>query len=467
MTSQDWEKFGETIKNTVQDAIDSQDFEKLNQTITNTINDAVDGFAQGMKNAGRSRTEYKDQGGRTGRRREYTGHNYKQQPYSGGYYQANRQEAYSYGCDQANRWQKNEHQVDQKRSQQQYPAVLYRKTNGVRIWGGILMGTGGVCGILFLLAFAAWIVGSVFGIGNISHGAAIGLTVTGGLSAVNGWLAYYGSSRMNRAERFQRYVAEIGYREYCNVKELAEKTGKKAKYIVKDLEYMIRKKWFLQGHLDEGKTCLMVTDRMYQQYIGLKNEREQNEQEEAARKARSLAQDAQNPNQEGQAQNPQEKNPQDQKREQAEREKLAPEVRKIVEAGDAYIRKIHECNDAIPGEEISAKISRMELLVDGIFDRVEQNPESVGDIRRLMDYYLPTTVKLLEAYQELDSQPVDTENIRSSKAEIEATLDTLNTAFEKLLDDLFRDTAWDVSSDISVLQTMLAQEGLTEEGWKK
>ncbi len=105
--------------------------------------------------------------------------------------------------------------------------------------------------------------------------------------------------------------------------------------------------------------------------------------------------------------------------------------------------------------------------MDKIFDRVEQNPASVGDIRKLMEYYLPTTIKLLQAYQDLDAQPVQGENIISSKKEIEKTLDTLNRAFEKLLDDLFQETAWDVSTDISVLHTMLAQEGLTEDGLKK
>lgn len=105
--------------------------------------------------------------------------------------------------------------------------------------------------------------------------------------------------------------------------------------------------------------------------------------------------------------------------------------------------------------------------MDKIFDRVEQNPASVGDIRKLMEYYLPTTIKLLQAYQDLDAQPVQGENIISSKKEIEKTLDTLNVAFEKLLDDLFQETAWDVSTDISVLHTMLAQEGLTEDGLKK
>ena len=66
----------------------------------------------------------------------------------------------------------------------------------------------------------------------------------------------------------------------------------------------------------------------------------------------------------------------------------------------------------------------------------------------------------------MDKQPVQGENITNGKGEIEKTLDTLNVAFEKLLDSLFEDTAWDVATDISVLHTMLAQEGLTESGMK-
>ena len=101
------------------------------------------------------------------------------------------------------------------------------------------------------------------------------------------------------------------------------------------------------------------------------------------------------------------------------------------------MRAIKAANDAIPGEEISEKIARMEMLVDRIFDRVERKPDTVSDIRKLMDYYLPMTMKLLQAYEDLDAQPVQGENIISSKIEIEKTIDTLNVAFEKLLDDLF------------------------------
>ena len=67
----------------------------------------------------------------------------------------------------------------------------------------------------------------------------------------------------------------------------------------------------------------------------------------------------------------------------------------------------------------------------------------------------------------MDRQPVQGENISASKREIEDTIDTLNVAFEKILDSIFRDTAWDVSTDISVLHTVLAQEGLTEDDFEK
>ena len=102
-------------------------------------------------------------------------------------------------------------------------------------------------------------------------------------------------------------------------------------------------------------------------------------------------------------------------------------------------------------------------MVSAILDAAAENPELIDDLDRLLDYYLPTTVKLLETYRELDSQPIQSDNIVDSKCEIEKALDSLSVAFEKLLDSLFRD----VSSDITVLRTVLAQEGLTESPFDK
>jgi len=108
----------------------------------------------------------------------------------------------------------------------------------------------------------------------------------------------------------------------------------------------------------------------------------------------------------------------------------------------------------------------LELVIDKIFTHVEQHPDQLTEIEKFMDYYLPTTLKLVTTYREFDLQPVQGENIRSAKQEIEKTLDTINHAFETLLDSLFEDAAMDVSTDISVLKTILAQEGLTPNKFK-
>jgi hypothetical protein len=104
---------------------------------------------------------------------------------------------------------------------------------------------------------------------------------------------------------------------------------------------------------------------------------------------------------------------------------------------------------------------RLEEIVTGIFDRVAEAPESAPDLHRLMKYYLPTTQKLVDTYATLDRQTVKGENIENAKREIEDSLDTINEAFERFLDSFFQATAWDVSSDISVMGQMMAQDGLT------
>ena len=227
-------------------------------------------------------------------------------------------------------------------------------------------------------------------------------------------------------------------------------TGRKVSQIRKDLRWMIEKCWFLEGHLDRQETCLIATNEMYQTYLQSEVQREQRlkEEQEAVR-----AQE--------------EKNGRAQQASMEQNAGIPTEVQEVLDAGEAYLRQIRKCNDDIPGEEISAKIYRIEHLVQQIFIRVKEHPEAVSDIRKMMEYYLPTTVKLLEAYAKLDAQSVQGEHITRSKREIEEVLDTLNVAFEKLLDNLFQDTAWDVASDISVLETMLAQDGLTKEDFRR
>lgn len=425
MANRDWERFGEEIRRTVQNAVDSQDFERLNQTITNTINRAVDGAAQGMKNVG-------DAVGRAGGRYGYHGPNQT----AGRFWDEGRQNY--------TRNQEAQKETGQSGYQSQLPA-LYAKTTSTKVGGIILASVGYSLGACSLILFSVFLLAG-FAMRDFGLGFQVLVTVFGILTVGFGVAAGVGTSMLGRLKRFRAYLQTMAGKDYCNIKELAGNIRKSPQFVVKDVERMIEKGWFRQGHLDRQNTCLITSHQTYEQYMQMMEQTEQRKREEERIRRQQEAENL---------------------KKQQESEGLPEEVLRVIREGDAYIHKIHQCNDAIPGEEISAKISRMETLVDRIFDQVEQNPETVSDIRRLMEYYLPTTVKLLEAYERLDAQPVQGENILSSKKEIEATLDTLNMAFEKLLDDLFQDTAWDVASDISVLHTMLAQEGLTGNDFEK
>ena len=127
----------------------------------------------------------------------------------------------------------------------------------------------------------------------------------------------------------------------------------------------------------------------------------------------------------------------------------------------AILDALRSVNDAIPDEEMSDKISRLEAVSAKIFAQAKSDPDKLPRMRKFLDYYLPTSLKLLQTYAELDAQGVEGENITESKHRIEQTMDTLVHAFETQLDQLFQDDALDVSADIDVMENMLRADGLT------
>lgn len=241
-----------------------------------------------------------------------------------------------------------------------------------------------------------------------------------------------------RVQRQKQYLSLMGDRDTCTLEELAAGTGKTKKYVTKDLKDMIRDGMFPNGaYIDRLETCLMTSHAAYQQYQDTAKQYEQRRkaETEAEEKRRAKTGNA---------------------------AELSKEVQDILSEGKEFIAHIHEANQAIKGQVISDKLDRLENVVTRIFDQVEKDPNSAPDLHKLMSYYLPTTRKLVDAYEELDAQSVAGENIQKTKSEIEASLDTINTAFENLLDSFFQDTAWDISTDISVMNTMIAQDGLTK-----
>ena len=127
----------------------------------------------------------------------------------------------------------------------------------------------------------------------------------------------------------------------------------------------------------------------------------------------------------------------------------------------AIILEIRRLNDEIQDIAVSERIYRIEEHTQNIFDYVTDHPEAKGQIRTFMNYYLPTTLKLLESYSRIEKVGVAGENMKKSKENIENILDMLVVGFEQQVDQLFRNESMDIDSEISVLETMMKQDGLS------
>ena len=138
-----------------------------------------------------------------------------------------------------------------------------------------------------------------------------------------------------------------------------------------------------------------------------------------------------------------------------------PELDKMLKDGHLAIAEMKRLDGNIFDEGISADIVRLEQVSERIFEQVKQDPKKLPQIRKFMDYYLPTTLKLLNAYDRASAAGVSGENIDSTMRKVESMMKTIVTAFEKQLDALFGDEALDISTDITVLDNMMAREGLT------
>ena len=253
-----------------------------------------------------------------------------------------------------------------------------------------------------------------------------------------------GIGQRRRLKLAERYAGLCGRNLYGEIEHLARNTGRKARRVIKDLQKMMKLGMFPEGHLDEKKTCFMLNDSIYQQYLETENNRRLREAEAGRPALRQT--DAGDPDTAA-----------GQSTGNAERD---AELNAIVAEGMECIRRLRLLNDKITGEVISAKLFRLENLLKNLFDSVREHPEQMHRMHKLMSYYLPTTLKLVEAYEEFDRVSAPGDDIIAAKAEIENTLDTINQAFTELLNNLFQDAVLDATTDAQVLKTMLAREGL-------
>lgn len=137
-----------------------------------------------------------------------------------------------------------------------------------------------------------------------------------------------------------------------------------------------------------------------------------------------------------------------------------PELDKVIEQRDLALSEMRRLNDSIEDKKISDQIDHLEAVTGKIIQHVVDNPQKLPQISKFLNFYLPTTLKLLNAYDRMDSAGVSGTNIDGTMGKIDSMMDTVVTAFDKQLDALFGDEALDISTDITVMENLLAQEGL-------
>lgn len=307
---------------------------------------------------------------------------------------------------------------------------------------GVNAGIGKV--ILGIVGASVWGMGVL---GALVDGSLIGAAVLLALTLFNVYLIKAGSDQRKLSRAFNKYGKILGRAEYFAISDLAMAAGERSETILSNIKKMIDKDYLPTARIDNAETTVMLSERAYAQYL----------QAEKARQEREFA------NNRNTLSSAAKVNSNDSIKAENTEGVTDPQARAVINEGKTYIAAIQRLNDAIPGDEMSAKIYQLETIMRKIFTQVENDPGCADDLKKFMNYYLPTTIKLLEAYADLDKQPEVGNNITQTKKEIEDAIDVINEAFENLLDSLFQDMAWDISSDISVMKTMMAQDGLTED----
>ncbi|MCC0696118.1 5-bromo-4-chloroindolyl phosphate hydrolysis family protein [Clostridioides sp. ES-S-0048-02] len=238
---------------------------------------------------------------------------------------------------------------------------------------------------------------------------------------IGGVCIFKGKRLGDQISRYKKYCTIISNKNIIPVELIAESTSKSLKFIIKDVQKMIDKNYFINTYIDKRNNQIVLTneDGVPPTYEDVVYEVEEDEVENSN------------------------------------------EADMIIKKGMDYLRQIKEANENIKSESMCKKIIQVEDVTSKIFDVVKHDPSKLIQIQKFMDYYIPTTLKLLNSYHTLEEQGIDRENITTTMESIESTMSTIVVAFENQLDSLFEDEAIDISTDITVLENMLVQEGLT------
>lgn len=258
----------------------------------------------------------------------------------------------------------------------------------------------------------------------------IGMAVSLLIVAFNVFVIGWQIKKIRFYRRYNKYVNVLKYRNIEIMDDLAVYSNRKIEVVEKDLKEAIHLKLIPQGHLGCDNMIILISDKINSKYLEKKAVYDRYYRKQIEERTRM--------------------------------QERSKKMEQIMQSGQKYVDKIHECNDIIKDKVISRKLDVMENIVSMIFHEVDINPQQADNLGLFLDYYLPTTEKLLEAYIDLDEKKVKGKSLKKAKKDIESSLDTINGSFENILDKFYQEQELDIASDISAMEVIMKQEGLAD-----
>lgn len=260
--------------------------------------------------------------------------------------------------------------------------------------------------------------------------AFIGIIVSAIVITINIMAVVKEVRQMSFNKRYNTYVKDLKFKNIELIDDLSAYSKVRPETIIKDLNKAIKMKLIPQGHFGKDNLIFIVSNELYEKY--------KNKQAAYDRYYRKQVE------------------------ERLRMKERTEELQEIMSQGQEYIDKIHESNDIIKEKMISQKLDRMESVVATIFHEVDVNPKNADKLGMFMNYYLPTTEKLLEAYIEIDEKQIKGKSLEKTKKDIEEAIDKIIDSFEGLLDKFYQEKELDIATDISAMEILMKQDGLSE-----
>lgn len=226
--------------------------------------------------------------------------------------------------------------------------------------------------------------------------------------------------------RFASYCEVLEIKRLVFIDDLTSYSKLSESTVIKDLKKSIKHKLIPQGHFSREENVFMVSDNIYNRYL-----------EKPAVYDRYF---------------------QKQLDERMRTESRTKRLNEIMELGEQYIKKLNDFKVLIKDKAIAKKVEKLVNIVTMVFREIDVNPSHAQTLGVFLNYYLPTTEKLLDTYVSITEDKSSEQHLIATKKEIEEALNTIIISYDGVLAKLYEQYEMDISSEIDALEIVMKKE---------